>query len=140
MDRVEILKQNGLSSAPRRLQAAFWASYNARSSTARRRLPTPLADSADKVLTGLALDDGNRIEHVRRAWASVLPADLAGRCRVDRLRAGRLQVVVADASCRFVLDRQWGGELIDALSRELGKPLVRTIDYRIGRVDRREDH
>jgi hypothetical protein len=135
MDRVEILKQNGLSSAPRGLQAAFWASYNARGRTGRRRPPSLLGESAERVLAGLALDDESGVALVRRAWTRVLPPELAKRSRVNALRAGRLQVIVADASCRFVLDRQWGGELIDALSREMGKRVVRTIDFRIGRVD-----
>ena len=131
--RRQILEEHGLTLAPPDVRALFWRSYNA-----RRRKVTRMGDLAATLVAQQAATISGPMRELADAWAAILPEDVAASSRVETLRAGCLNVSVDSSATRFALSRHMGDTLIEALNAAIGKKLVRKIDFRIARLNRRE--
>lgn len=65
------------------------------------------------------------------AWETVAPDGIRDMCRVGGLKAGKLVLLVASSSQRFVLDRWLGSGGLDEL-RALARVPLRGVEVRIG--------
>lgn len=127
--RTEILAREGLAAAPQAEQESFWRNYNQRRS--RRRPPATLGDLVAKACPDLPKANRPVDRKVESAWLRVLPAEYADATRVEGFQGGRLRVRVNGAAVRFVLERQLGPVLLQAVNIELGSPMVSRIEFRL---------
>lgn len=130
MDRRTILRSHQLENAPPAVQELFWRRYN--QASWRRRRPASLQELLDLVTGDSRLLPAEPLAEAADAWQQVLPDEFKNAARVEGLSGGRLRVVVDSAATRFVLSRQLGQALIDAVNARIGPETVRRIDYRIG--------
>jgi hypothetical protein len=131
--RRDILEEHDLAVAPPEVRRFFWRRYN---STNRRKAGL-LGDLAAEVASRHAAAGIGQVDRLEEAWRSVLPEELGRRTRLEGLSGGRLQVIVDSAATRYVLVRQLGGQLVEALNEAAGTTLVRKIDCRVGRIQPR---
>lgn len=73
------------------------------------------------------------VRRIDSAWQRVLPAEYAEAARVEGFRSGRLLVSVDSAATRYVLERQLGDKIREALNAELGSNEISRIEFRLGR-------
>jgi Dna[CI] antecedent DciA-like protein len=130
VDRRAILRSHRLESAPRAIQELFWRRYN--QTTWRTRPPSSLQDLLDAVAADARLQPAGPLDDIRAAWEQLVPSEFRRSARVEGLSAGRLRVVADNAATRYVLGRQWGQGLIDALNAAIGLEAIKRIDFRLG--------
>ncbi len=70
--------------------------------------PVPVSQVLDTVLQRSGFDDGVALELCRRAWADLLPPELAQASRPLRLEHGILYVAVSDSVAHQELSMQTG--------------------------------
>lgn len=73
---------------------------------AHRAGPRPLADVLDETLRGISSGDACVLERVRALWPSLAGADVARRALPVAYREHVLTVEVANATWRYVLERE----------------------------------
>lgn len=120
-------------SAPLPMQEAFWRRYNL--NRTRRKPPAALGELVERACPDLGQQNDTTLRRIESAWKRVLPAEYADASRAEGFQAGRLRVVVDSASTRYVLERQLGGVLKDAVNAVLGSAQVSRIEFRIGRPE-----
>lgn len=129
-DRRAILRSHGLDSAPRTLQEMFWRRYN--QTSWRSRPPSSLQELLDAVAKDSRLQPAGPLDEIRAAWQQLAPSEFQGSASIEGLSSGRLRVVTDSAAIRYVLGRQWGQALIDALNTAIGSEVIKRIDFRLG--------
>lgn len=126
--RATILEEAGLLWADPEMQRAFWQRRNAR----RGRTAEPVGELAKQFVSGRHLRDATRLSAIRAAWQSVVPAGLQEYCEPLALRGARLTVLVSDASIKYVLEREIGPALLDALRAAGAAARVHDIVFQLG--------
>jgi hypothetical protein len=129
MDRRTILRSHQLENAPRALQELFWRRYN--QTTWRARRPASLQELLDSVAKDARLQPAGPLDELKAAWRRIVPEEFQRSTRIEGLSVGRLRVAVDSAATRYVLGRQIGPSLVDALNAAIGLEVVKRIDYRI---------
>ncbi len=129
-DRRTILRSNRLENAPPAVQELFWRRYN--QARSRRRPPLSLQELLDVVTKDSRLQPAEPLDEVAAAWQGAVPEEFQKLTRVEGLSGGRLRVAVDSAATRYVLGRQMGQTLIDALNTSVGSQVVQRIDFRLG--------
>lgn len=129
-DRRAILRSHRLESAPRAVQELFWRRYN--QTSWRTRPPASLQELLDAVTTDARLQPSGPLDEIRAAWQRLVPSEFRESAGVEGFSAGRLRVVADSAATRYVLGRQLGQALIDALNTAIGSEVIKRIDFRLG--------
>lgn len=128
-NRLTILKEHSILSAPPLMQEAFWRSYNL--PARKKRSPTRLGDVASGYVDTIN-DEPAELRRLDEAWRQALPGNLSSSAAVVGFKGGCLEVAVQGAAVQYALSRQWGDGLIELLNNILGQKLVRQIVYRQG--------
>lgn len=130
MDRRTILRSHQLENASPAVQELFWRRYN--QTPWRRRPPSSLQELLDAVTKDSRLQPAGPLDKIKAAWIRVVPEEFHKASLVEGFSGGRLRVAVDGSSTKFVLGRQMGQTLINALNATIGTEVVQRIDYRLG--------
>lgn len=68
---------------------------------------------------------------VKEAWDQVVPAAMAGVCRLGDVENGRVRVLVGSPPYRYQL-QMCAGELLKELQNRCGRKTVRQIKFELG--------
>jgi hypothetical protein len=129
-DRERIIEEQHLRHAPREAQRFFWQRHQVQ----RRRRPVDAVGGwLDRAAAAAAGAPAGMVAAAAEAWGEILPADYAGRARVEGLRGRCLEVVVDSSSTRYVLERQLSAMVIGAMNERLGAAVVERMRVRVGR-------
>lgn len=90
-----------------------------------------LGDAVGELLNHRILPQAERFTSVVEAWNQLLPADLAGHCRLAQVAAGQLKVIVDSAPYMYEL-QLCRAELLRGLQRQCPRARLRKIDLAVG--------
>jgi predicted nucleic acid-binding Zn ribbon protein len=100
----------------------------------RTRGPQRMAEALSRLMTRSGYAQQQLSDDWQRLWSEVAGENLAQHCRVGRLRAGVLQIMVRNSSVLQELSFR-KRDLLNAIAAKARKADIRDLRFRIGEID-----
>ena len=98
-----------------------------------------IGDIVARVLQRAGLEQSLENNRILKLWASAVGPAVSRHASPRALHRGKLTVTVDSSSWHAELERYFKTKIIENLNRELGRPLIRSVVFRVGEVEAADD-
>jgi predicted nucleic acid-binding Zn ribbon protein len=88
-----------------------------------------------RVLRQAGLEESLENSRILKLWSSAVGRSVAAHASPRSFRLGKLLVTVDSSAWHAELERYFKKKIIENLNQKLGKPLIKSLAFRVGEVE-----